>query len=128
MDGSTRITDIGTLTLRPDGILHAVFDFDGVISKETAAAYVVQRNELLASSSPPVLIQIVRFPYVERSIRSFLLDELDTPPCRAVVSTDPTFITLWRTFDLVSPVDVPSKVFASVDTAVEWIHAQMAEK
>lgn len=119
-------TEIGSLTLRPDGILHAVFDFDGKLTEDIAARYVAVRNELLGDNSPPVLIQIVNFPYVERPIRMLLLGGLAIPPCRAVVSADPTLITLWRTFQLVSPVEVPSAVFPSLELAIEWIHEQMA--
>lgn len=125
MATSTVTTDIGTITIRPDGILHVVFDFDGEMTQEVAAAYVQVRNAMVGTESPPVLIQIKRFPYVDRSIRSFFLSELAHPPCRAVVSVDQTFITLWRTFELVSPVNVPSKVFPNIDRAVEWIHEQM---
>lgn len=125
MTPSTVTTDIGTITMRPDGILHVVFDFEGEITQEIAAAYLDVRNAMVGTASPPVLIQIKRFPYVERSIRSFFLSGLAHPPCRAVVSVDQTFITLWRTFDLVSPVEVPSKVFPNLDNAVQWIHEQV---
>ncbi|MCP3973767.1 MAG: hypothetical protein GY720_04665 [bacterium] len=127
MDDTTRLTDIGSITLRADGILYVVFDFDGVMTEELASEYLAVRNGLVGDTSPPVLLHIITFPYVERSLRVFLLAGLPHPPCRAVVSADPTFITLWRTYQMVSEVDIPSRVFANLELAADWLHEQVAE-
>lgn len=113
--------------MRPDGILHAVFDFDANPSKEAVTAYLDARRDLVGETAPPVLIEIVRIPFVDRDIRSFFMGEIDPPPpCRAVVSVDPTFVTVWRSFQMVDPSDVPSELFPNVDRAIEWIKSQTA--
>jgi hypothetical protein len=126
MDTDPRVRAYGSLSLRPDGILHAVFDFEIDPSLEEAAAYLEARRELVGSKVPPVLLEIVKIPYVERHIRSYFMSEMEPPPCRAVVATDPSYVTLWRSFQLVDPADVPSELFRTVDRAVEWIKAQTA--
>ncbi|MDF1597200.1 MAG: hypothetical protein P1T08_14065 [Acidimicrobiia bacterium] len=124
MELGTLTIEFGTLTLRTDGILHVVFDFDGEATKEAAVEYLEARAELGVSPPPPVLLEIVQIPYVERSIRSFFMDGLPTPPCRAVVASDDAFLTMYRTFQLVEPTAVPTEVFPTVEAAVAWIHEQ----
>ncbi len=127
MDGQAITTDLGTVELRPDGILHVTFDYEGEVTRELSEDYLAARNGLVGSESPPVLLQIIKFPYVERSIRAAFLAGLPHPPCRAVVSVDPTFITMWRTYDIIAPVKVPSKVLPTIELAVEWLHEQMEQ-
>jgi hypothetical protein len=116
----------GTLTLRADGILHAVFDFDEGVSQSAAEEYLTVRDELVGSDPGPVMLEMIRVPFVDRAIRQFLVDGLAPPPCRAVVAYDPALLTLFRSFELVESAEVPTRGFASVDAAVDWIHAQMA--
>ncbi len=116
----------GSMTLRPDGILHVVIDFAESPTKEAAEEFIAVRSELIGTEPPPVVIEIIRLPYTERTVRSFLMDTMKPPPCRAVVVTDPTLRTLFRTYEVVSPTPVPSEVFATVEAAVEWIHAWTA--
>ena len=122
----TRTTNLGSLTLRPDGILHVVFDFDGLPTEEIASEFIAARQELIGEEDPPVLIELVRVPYVDRSIREFLMKEMSPPPCRAVVSTDNSLVTMFRTFQFVDKAVVPTEFFSSVAAAVEWIEAQRA--
>jgi hypothetical protein len=119
-------TAVGSLTLRPDGILHVIIDIAESPTKETAEEYVAARTELAGPKTPPVLLEIVRVPYAERSVRSFLMDSMTPPPCRAVVASDPTLMTIYRTYELVTHPPVPTEMFPTVEAAVDWIHAQMA--
>jgi hypothetical protein len=116
----------GSLTLRPDGILHAVIDFTEPPTAETAAEYVAARVELVGAEPPPVLLEIINVPYAERTVRSFLMDTMTPPPCRAVVVSDPTLMTLFRTYEVVAPTPVPTEILPTVEAAVEWIHTQTA--
>lgn len=125
---ATHPIQVGSLTLRADGILHAVFDFGESVSQSGAEEYLAVRNELVGSDPGPVMLELIRVPFVERAIRQFLVDGLVPPPCRAVVATDPTFLTMFRSFELVQPVDVPTRVFATVQAAVDWIHTQTAAR
>jgi hypothetical protein len=113
---------VGSLTLRPDGILHAVIDFVDPPTKETAAEYVAARTELIGSTPPPVILEIVRVPYSERTVRSFLMETMPPPPCRAVVVSDPTLMTIFQTYELMAPQAVPTEVFPNVEAAVRWLH------
>jgi hypothetical protein len=124
--GEAHFTKTGSLELRSDGILHAIFDFDGAPTTETVAEFLAVRNELVGSVQVPVLVEIVKIPYVDRSIREFLMGGMTPPVCRAVVVSDPTFLTMFRTYQLVDTADVPTSVFSTVETAVDWIHAQTA--
>ena len=117
---------IGSITMRRHGILHTVFDFDGSSSKELAAEYLSARQEMAGPTPPPVLIELIKMPYTDRSIRTFFMDSLPPPPCRAVVATDPTVVALFRTFQLVDDAPVPTQIFSTIDTAVDWIHTQMS--
>jgi len=119
-----RQVGLGSITRRPDGILHTVFDFDGRPSEELAAEYLSARRDLTGATPAPVLLELVRLPYTDRSIRSFFMSKLAPAPCRAVVATDPTLVAMFRTFELVDPADVPTQIFSNVDTAVDWIHSQ----
>ncbi len=110
--------------MRSDGILHAIFDFDMNPSMEAVAAYLEARRELIGPVASPALIEIVKLPYVERHIRSFFMAEMNPPPCRAVVATDPSYVALFRSFQLVDPSDVPTELFRSIEPAIEWIRAQ----
>ena len=122
----TRTTVVGTLTLRTDGILHVVFDFESLPTKEIVAQFVAVRQELIGEETPPVLIELIHIPYVDRSIRQFLMEELTSPHCRAVVTTDSSLVTMFHTFQLVDHADVPTEFFSSVAAAVEWIEARTA--
>ncbi len=113
--------------MRPDGILHTVFDFDGSSSKELAAEYLAARGEMAGPTPPPVLIELIKIPYTDRSIREFFMDNMPPSPCRAVVATDPTAVALFRTFELVNPAPVPTQIFSTIDTAVDWIQTQMSQ-
>ncbi len=124
MDSDPRVEPYGSITLRPDGILHIVFDFDIKPTLEEAAAFLEARRELIASLEPPVLLEIVRIPYIDRHVRAYFMKEMESPPCRAVVATNPSYVTLWRSFQLVDPSGVPSELFRTVDRAVEWIQEQ----
>ena len=73
-----------------------------------------------------MVVEIRRAPFVERTVRTFLMSEMAPPPCRAIVSVDPTLINMWRSFKLVDPAKVPSEVFPTVERALEWIRAQMS--
>ncbi|MDH5372315.1 MAG: hypothetical protein OEX97_05170 [Acidimicrobiia bacterium] len=116
----------GSMTLRPDGILHAMFDFGDVSPVDAASEYLAARDELIGSNRVPVLVEIINIPYVDRSIREFLMGGMTPPPCRAVVVSDPAFLTMFRTYQLVDPTDVPTAIFATVEAAVAWIHTQTA--
>jgi hypothetical protein len=122
--GESRQIELGSLTLRDDGILHTVFDFDGRPTLRAANEYIETRRSLVGDRSVPVLIEIVRITFVERTIREFFMQEVGRPPCRAIVTDEPTFISLFRTFQLVDPAGTPSAVFATVDQALAWIEAR----
>jgi hypothetical protein len=121
-----RELELGSITMRPDGILHTVFDFDGTSSEVLAAEYLSARQEMAGPTPPPVLIELIKIPYTDRSVRTFFMDSLPNPPCRAVVATDPTLVAMFRTFELVDSASVPTQFFQNVDTAVDWIHAQIS--
>lgn len=57
-------------------------------------------------------------------MRSFFMEGIPSPPCRAVVASDGAYITMYRTFQLVEPTAVPTEVFPTVEAAVAWIHDQ----
>ena len=118
-------TAFGSMTVRPDGILHVVFDFDDPPTEEATAEFVAARNDLVGWKPPPVIVEIVHIPYVDRSVRGFLMGSLVPPPCRAVVTSDPSFAKMFRTYGLVDPAEVPSKYFATIEAAVAWIHNQI---
>lgn len=115
---------VGSIELRPDGILHAVIDFEDPPTEKYATEYVDARRELSGESVPPVILEIVRTPYADRSVRQFLLGELAPPPCRAVVTLDSSMETIFRTYQLVEAPSTPTEVFRTVEAAVEWIKAQ----
>ena len=121
--GNTVDIEVGRLTMRPDGILHAAIDFVKPPTKEMAVEYVTARTELAGPTPPPVILELVRVPYSEREVRSFLMESMPPPPCRAVVASDPTVLTIFRTYDLMAPQAVPTKLFSTVDAAVQWLHA-----
>ena len=126
MESDPRVAPYGSITLRPDGILHIVFDFDTKPTLDDVVAFLEARCELIGTEVPPVLIEILRIPYIERHVRSYFMKEMESPPCRAVVATNPSYVTLWRSFQLVDPSGVPSELFRTVDRAVEWIQEQTA--
>lgn len=125
--GNTREIGVGSLTLRDDGILHVVFDFDTEPTPELTAEYLSVRAELAGTPTPPVIVEILQVPFVERLIRQGFMKELVPPPCRAIVVTDTTFDTNYRAFELVNPTSVPTRVFRQVDRAVVWIHEVMEQ-
>lgn len=125
MEAGKRTVPLGTIELRPDGILHIVVDFTDDASEERAAEYVRARDELAAGKNPPVLIEILATTFVERSIREFMMSNQIPSPCRAIVATDPSFVTIWRSFQMMDRAGVPTKVFTNVPSAVEWIHEHM---
>ena len=100
-----------------------VYYFDRLPTEEDIAHYLVSRAELVGADSPPVLIEVIRIPYVDRSIReSFVKGLTRSPaPCRAVVTPDPSLQRMFHTYEMVEPVDIPSETFPSVEAAVEWI-------
>lgn len=124
MNSDPRVEPYGSITIRPDGILHIVFDFDEKPTLEEAALFLEARRDLVGSEMPPVVIEIVRIPYIDRHVRSYFMKEMESPPCRAVVATNPSYVTLWRSFQLVDHSGVPSELFRTVDRAVEWIQEQ----
>jgi len=126
MDSDPRVAPYGSLTLRPDGILHIVFDFETEPTLEATEAFLEARRELIGADVPPVLFEIVKIPCIDRHIRSYFMTQMENPPCRAVVATNSSYVTLWRSFQLVDPADVPSELFRTVDRAVEWIRTQIA--
>ena len=113
--------------MRDDGILHVVFDFDTEPTAELIAEYMAARSELAGTPPPPVIVEILRVPFVERAIRQGFMKDLAPPPCRAIVVTDPTFDTNYRAFELVSPSSVPTRVFRGLDRAVAWIRGVMEQ-
>jgi hypothetical protein len=122
MKPGKRTVPLGTIELRPDGILHTVVDFTEDASEADAAEYLQSRDELTAGTNPPVLVEIRATAFVERSIREFLMSGRIAAPCRAVVARDPSIVTIWKSFELVDNSGVPTKMFSSVPRAVEWIH------
>ena len=114
-------TAVGSLTLRPDGILHVVIDCTVPPTAELAAKFVAARTELVGTEPPPVLIEIVRQPYTERAVRTLFMEAMTPPPCRAVVVSDPTLILLFRTYEMVAPTPVPTEIFPTVEAALVWI-------
>lgn len=119
-------TAVGSLTLRPDGILHVVIDFTDSPTQETAEEFIAARTELVGTDPPPVILEILKHPYAERAVRSFLMDTMTPPPCRAVVVADPTLITLFRTYEVVSPTPVPTEILPTVEAALEWINSRIS--
>lgn len=120
-----RYVEVGSLTLRSDGILHTRFDFE-TVGKDVTAEYLRARGELVGSDPGPVLLEIVQIPYVDREIRKYLLDSLVPAPCRAVVATDQAYLTILRSLLIVEQADIPTQVFPTVEAAVEWIHSETA--
>ena len=114
-------TAAGSLTLRSDGILHMVIDFTEPPTTETAAEYIAARAELVGAEPPPVLLEIIQVPYAERTVRSFLMDTMTPPPCRAVVVSDPTLMTIYRTYEVVAQSPIPTEIFPTVEAAADWI-------
>lgn len=125
MEPGKRAVPLGTLELRPDGILHIVVDFTDDATEEDAAEYLQVRDELAAGGNPPALIEILATTFVERSIREFMMENQTPPPCRAVVATDPSLVTIWKSFQMMDPSGVPTRIFPSVSRAVAWIHEQV---
>ncbi len=115
---------VGSLNLRPDGILHSVIDISEPPTAETAREYIAARTELVGPTTPPVLLEIVQIPYAERSVRSLLMENMPPPPCRAVVVSDPTLMTIFRTYEVLANAPVPTQLFSTVEAAIDWIHAQ----
>jgi len=115
-------TAIGSMTLRPDGILHVVFDFDESPTHEMASKFAAARNDLIGSTPPPVIVEIIQIPYASRAVRAFLMDSLWPPPCRAVVTSEVSYATMFRTFEIVDINKTPTKYFGTVEDAVAWIH------
>jgi hypothetical protein len=109
------------MTLRDDGILHTVFDFDARPTIRAANEYIEARKSLIGDRPVPVIIQIIRISFVDRSIREFFMQTVGRPTCRAIVTDEPTFVNLFRTFQLVDPAKTPSAVFPTVDQALAWI-------
>ena len=114
----------GHLTLRTDGILHAVFDFEHKPDEESVEEYLSVRDDLIGAGSPPTILEIAKIPYVDRSIRQFLMDGLRPPPCRAVVTTDQALLTMFRTYQMMDGANTPTQVFPTVEMAVDWIKSQ----
>ena len=114
------------MELRPDGILHAIIDFEDAPTAEHASEYVQVRGELCGDVVPPVILEMIKTPYADRSVRQLLMQEMPQPPCRAVVTIDPAFVTIFRTYQLVEDPVVPTEVFRTVAAAVEWIEDQTA--
>ncbi len=125
--GNTRKVAVGSLTMRDDGILHVVFDFDTEPTREAAAEYMAARSKIAGTPPPPVIVEILQIPFVERATRQSFMNELVPPPCRAIVVTDPTFDTNYRAFELVNPASVPTRVFRQLDDAVSWIRGLMEQ-
>ena len=125
MDSRKRTVGLGTIELRTDGILHTIVDFSDDASEAGAQEYVQARDELAAGKKPAVLIEILATTFVERSIRAFMMSNQMPAPCRAIVATDPSLVTIWKSFELVDTSGVPTKLFTSVPRAVEWIHEQV---
>jgi len=119
--GDSRSIELGKMTLRDDGILHTVFDVDARPTVRAANEYIETRKSLIGDQPVPVIIEIIRIPFVDRSIREFFMQTVGRPTCRAIVTDEPTYINLFRTFQLVDPANTPSAVFATVDQALAWI-------
>lgn len=124
---STKHVAVGTLSLRPDGILHTVFDFDFAPTIENAKEYADARNELVGSNQVAVVIEIRAVPYTDRETRAFLMRSLKPALCRAVVTVDSTHMALYSSFEMVDPVRTPTSVFPSVDLAIDWINEIRAD-
>ena len=119
------IDGLGSVHLRDDGILHTVFDIPGEPSMELAAAYLEARRSLVGDAVVPVLIEIVTIPYADRDVRTFFMQGLARASCRAVVTPEPSHITLFKTFQQLDPYATPTEFFFRVDDAIEWIRDQM---
>ncbi|NNC41043.1 MAG: hypothetical protein HKN95_10160 [Acidimicrobiia bacterium] len=121
---TSRSTTNASLTMRPDGILHIVFDFEELPSPESVDEFVTIHQELVGIDVPPVIIELVEIPYIDRSIRQLFMEKIAPPPCRAVVTTDQALLTMFRTFQMIDAADVPTEVVPTVEAAVSWIQAQ----
>ncbi len=119
--GETRQIELGTLTLRDDGILHARFDFDTVPTEDAATEYAQARRDLTRGQRVPVIVEMTNVPYVDQTIRRFFFTKVDSPPCRAVVTTQKAHEVVFKTFQMDEPASVPTRVFTRVEQAVEWI-------
>jgi hypothetical protein len=117
---------VGSLELRPDGILHAIVDFEDAPTPEHVSEYLQARRELCGDQTPPVILQMIKTPYADRSVRQLLMKEMSPPPCRAVVTIDSAFVTIFRTYQLAEDPVVPTEVCSTAEAAVEWIEAQTA--
>ena len=124
MDVRKRTVRLGTIELRADGILHTIVDFSDEPSPEGAAEYIHARDELAADTNPPQLIEIMATSFVERSIREFMVGNQAATPCRAIVASDPSHATIWKSFQMLDASGTPTKVFATVPRAVQWIREQ----
>ncbi len=125
--GETRDIELGTLSMRDDGILHARFDFDQVGREEAATEYATVRRELTGGRRVPVIVELVNVPYVEKAVRQFLFSQMDTPPCRAVVTTRRAHEVVYKTFQMDEPSPVPTRFFTAIADAVDWIGGFMSE-
>jgi hypothetical protein len=117
----TRELEMGTLRLRDDGILHARFDLGTEPSPDTAKEYLAARDELCGARSVPVIVEIVRIPFVERTLRGVFMSGMHPPLCRAVVTTDTTYRSMFKSFEILDEPRIPTEFFPTVDAAVVWI-------
>jgi hypothetical protein len=121
-----RIEGLGTVQLRADGVLHTVFDIPEQPSIELSSTYLDTRAELVGDAKVPVVIEIRHLPYTDRDVRSFFMNSLNPATCRAVVTTEPSYETIFKTFHQLDPHDTPTEFFLRLDDALAWVHEQAA--
>ncbi len=124
MIGDERVVDLGRLWLRPDGTLHVVLDFTGPPSAAAANEFLAARAGLVGERRVPVILELRRVPSVTRWIRLRFMRRLPPVACRAVVTTDSARGAFFRTYELLSPSPMPSRIFPTVEEAEDWIAAE----
>ena len=119
-DGARRIA-LGSVRMDDDGVLNVVVDFDAEPTAEIAKEYLAARADLVGSAAPPVLVEIVRTPFVERDVRHMLMSQLGPAPARAIVTVDPGYALMWRGFELVDQSGPPTRMFQNAEAARAWL-------
>ena len=120
---------VGSVERRPDGILHVIFDFEGPVTETLIDEFLSARTDAVGHNGGEgqevaVVIEARRIPFAARKLRRRFIEGMAPPICRALVTPDVTQQVIFRTFQLMNPSSVPSRVFSSVEAAVEWIEEQ----
>lgn len=107
--------------MRGDGILHARFEVTGEPTEEAAIEYAAARQELTGGRPVPVIVEIVAIPFVDRAVRGLFMASMEPPVCRAVVTTDTTYRSMFKSFQILEQPTVATEYFPTVPAALAWI-------